>query len=176
MGYFNIDSDARVRYISTPYDDRISDYNRKLNDTYISYGALGSAKKENQMAQDANAEMMSKENYTSRAISKSKSVYKNDSWDLVDKYKDDKNALAEIKKEELPAELQNKSKQEIETIIVQKEKERTAIQSEIASLAQKRQAYIDNEMKKEGNAGDDLGKAINSSILAFAKAKGYTVE
>lgn len=173
--FFNIDSNARVRYIETPYDDRISSCNQRLNDTYISYGQLGYEKQANQINQDRNAASISKANSAERIVSKSKSVYKNSSWDLVDMVKDDASALDKIKEKELPAELQGKSKDEIKQLIAQKEKERSNIQKEIAELAKKRQEYIDNESQNE--AGDeDLGKAISASIIAFANVKGYTVE
>jgi len=42
-------------------------------------------------------------------------------------------------------------------------------------LAKKRQSYIDAEAKKS-KSQDDLGNAINTSVIAFAKIKGYTVE
>ncbi len=174
--YFNINSDEQVLFISTPYDDRIAACNERLNKTYISYGAAGTAKQRNQVAQDANAQKMSSSNYAERVVSKSKSVYKNDSWDLVDKTKNDSKALSSIKKEELPKELQNKSTEELNALIAQKSKEREAIQKEIDILAKQRQAYIDAETKKSGKGNDDLGKAINSSILAFANTLGYQVE
>jgi hypothetical protein len=173
--YFNIDSNQAVQYIVTPYDVRISECNTRINTTYISYGSKGYEKKMNQEAQDQNAQGVSSANYAERAVSKSKAAYKNDSWDLVDKVKDDKEAISKIKKEELPKELQNKSKDEIKVIIDKKTKEREAIQKEIAELANKRQDYIDVESKKT-KTQDDLGNAINTSIVAFAKVKGYTVE
>ncbi|MGX7668831.1 VWA domain-containing protein [Flavobacterium pedocola] len=173
--YFNIDSNKAVLYIATPYDVRISECNTKINDTYIGYGYLGNSKKMNQVAQDANAQGVSAANYAERAVSKSKAAYKNESWDLVDKVKDDKGAIEKLKKEELPKELQNKSKEEIKVYVDKKAKERETIQKEIGELAKKRQAFIDAEMKKT-NAQDDLGGAINSSVITFAKTKGYTVE
>jgi hypothetical protein len=45
----------------------------------------------------------------------------------------------------------------------------------MAQLAKQRQDYIDTENKK-GKKQDDLGNAIASSILGFAKIKGYTAE
>jgi len=173
--FFNIDSNAKIRYIETPYDDIISSCNERLNDTYISYGRAGSVRQENQKAQDMNARSISKSNFAERAVSKSKSVYSNQSWDLVDRVKEDKSALEKIDKNELPSEFQDKSKVEIEKIIKEKERERVTIQKEITELARKRQEYIDKESQKTGTE-DDLGKAINTSILAFAKIKGYTVE
>lgn len=173
--YFNIDSNLSVQYISTPYDDQISKCNVMINKTYISYGAKGSSKKMNQEAQDMNAQKVSSANYAERAVSKSKAVYKNESWDLVDRVKEDSKAISKIKKDELPAELQNKSEAELQVIVDKKTKEREAIQKEIGELGKKRQQYIDAEAKKT-KSQDDLGKAINTSIVALAKAKGYTVE
>lgn len=173
--YFNIDSDKTVEYIATPYDEEIAKYDEKMNKTYINYGAKGAEKKMNQVMQDQNAKNVSASNYTDRAVSKSKAVYKNDSWDLVDKVKDDAGAISKIKKEELPTELQNKSTTEIQKIVTEKTKERETIQKEISVLAKKRQEYIDTESKKTKKQ-DDLGNTINSSIIAFAKVKGYTVE
>lgn len=173
--YFNIDSDEQIRYIETPYDDQISSYNTKLNDTYIGYGSKGVEKKRNQVAQDANAESVSTSNSAERSVSKSKAVYKNESWDLVDKVKEDKNAVAKIKKEDLPKELQDKSTAEIKVIVDKKTAERKEIQKSIEELAKKRQNYIDVESKKT-KTQDDLGNAISTSIVTFAKVKGYTVE
>ena len=94
---------------------------------------------------------------------------------MVDKVKEDKTAISKIKKEELPKELQNKSEAEIKTIVEQKTKERATIQKEIGELGKKRQQFIDAETKKTKKQ-DDLGNAINTSIIGFAKVKGYTVE
>lgn len=173
--YFNIDSNQTVRYIATPYDNEITKCNEKINKTYIGYGSKGSEKKMNQEMQDRNAQGVSVSNYAERAVSKSKAAYKNDSWDLVDKVKDDATAISKIKKEELPKELQNKSAAELKVIVAQKTKERETIQKEIGELAKKRQQYIDTEAKKTKKQ-DDLGNTINTSIIAFAKIKGYTVE
>jgi von Willebrand factor type A domain len=170
--YFTIDSNQAIQYVTSPYDDKINKCNERINLTYINYGADGYAKKANQAAQDKNAESLSPSNYTERAVSKSKSVYKNESWDLVDKMKDDK--VKKIKKEELPKEYQDKSSAELTKIVEEKAKERKAIQKEIGELAKKRQEYIDVEAKKS-NSADDLGGAINASIITLAKAKGYTV-
>lgn len=172
--YFNIDSNKAVLYVVTPFDVEISKCNDRLNTTYISYGYLGDNKKMNQITQDANAESISTANKTERAISKSKAVYSNDSWDLVDRYKADKKVVANLKKDELPEELKGKSTTEINALIEVKTKEREQIQKEIGELAKKREAYLAQEAKTKG--GDDLGDAISQSIVTLAKQKGYTTE
>jgi len=174
--FFNIDSDRKVIYIETPYDIKISQYNSQLNDTYISYGSRGSEMKSKQALQDVNAESQSASNAVERAVSKSKkNAYKNDHWDLVDKVEKDKSYISSIREEELPSELKGKSKEEINKIVAQKSADRDKIQKEIEILAKQRQAYIDAEMKKRGNSeGDDLGKAIEKSILELGKRNGYS--
>lgn len=174
--FFNIDSDRKVIYIETPYDIKISQYNSQLNDTYISYGSRGSEMKSKQALQDVNAESQSASNAVERAVSKSKkNAYKNDHWDLVDKVEKDKSYISSIREEELPSELKGKSKEEINKIVAQKSADRDKIQKEIEILAKQRQVYIDAEMKKRGSSeGDDLGKAIEKSILELGKKNGYS--
>ena len=174
--YFNINSDAKVRYIVTPYDDRINECNTKLNYTYVGYGKHGEKRIAAQKIQDQNASSISSSNQVSRAVSKSKEMYKNEEWDLVDLYTSDKKAIDKLQESEIPQEYKGKTKAEIETLIQEKQVERSKIQSEITELAKKRQAYIDEEMKKNNTDTDDLGKAINSSIITFAKTKGYEIE
>lgn len=173
--YFNIDSNQIIQYIVTPYDDQISKCNDKINTTYVGYGNQGESKKMNQVRQDENAQMVSFANKTERAVSKSKAVYKNEEWDLVDRVKKDKDAVLKLKKEELPKEYQNKTKEQINAIIAEKAVEREKIQKEIGELAKKRQEFIDAEAKKSKKQ-DDLGNAISTSIVTLAKAKGYTIE
>ncbi|GGH73301.1 hypothetical protein HNQ91_003624 [Filimonas zeae] len=173
--YFTIDSDVKVRFIETPYDKQISDCNERINSTYIAYGAVGRQKQMNQLQQDANAKQLSTANAVERSVSKSKKIYKNDSWDLVDRVKADSTAVSAMRTEELPAELKGKTKSEIKIIIAQKSQERDSTQKQMAVLAKKRQAYIDEEMKKTKN-NDDIGEAIKTSIYTVAKVKGYTVE
>ncbi|WP_374463693.1 VWA domain-containing protein [Chryseobacterium sp.] len=175
--YFNIDSDRKVLYIETPYDIRISECNAKLNDTYIYYGNHGSEYRLKQITQDKNAEMQSASNLVERAVAKSKkNAYKNDHWDLVDKAEKDAGFIATVKESELPAELKGKSKEEIQKTIEVKSAAREKIQKEIEEISKKRQTYIDSEMKKRGtDDSDDLGKAIESSILELAKKNGYSL-
>ncbi len=173
--FFNIDSDRKVRFIETPYDARIDDCNRRLNDTYIGYGSMGDSKKEAQRIQDDNAKGLSSANYAERAVAKSKSAYKNTSWDLVDKVNEEgEAAIEQMPASSMPTEYKGKSKDEIKKLVAQQSKERQKIQKELEELAAKRQNYINDESKKSGENEDDLGNAITSSILTIAKANGYT--
>lgn len=173
--FFNIDANRMVRYFETPYDDRIDHLNQLLNDTYIGYGRMGAERKMLQAEQDQNAKSISVANYAERAVSKSKAIYNNSSWDLIDKVSQDKNALKEIKKEELPQGLQGLSISELQVYVQDKSAKRDSLQSKIADLAVQRQEYIDKRLKEEGEPGDDLGHAITQSLIGFAQQKGYEI-
>ena len=120
---------------------------------------------------------MSKENAVERSVAKTKAAaYRNESWDMVDKAESDKDFITKIKTEDLPSELKGKTKAEITKIVEQKTIERADLQKEISELAVKRQTFIDNELKNRGDSTtDDLGKAIEKSILEIGMKKGYTL-
>ena len=126
-----------------------------------------------QTTQDYNAESKSMANKVERVVSKSKGVYKNAEWDIVDKYKDNPSAIQTMESEELPEELKGKSPKQTAEFIQQKSKERDEINQKIKDLSLKRQQYIDAENKKSGNDKDDLGKAIETSIIELGLKIGY---
>jgi hypothetical protein len=171
--FFVINSDKVLSYIDTPYDRDIDKLNQQLNDTYIGYGKKGKEKKIMQTTQDYNAESKSMANKVERVVSKSKGVYKNAEWDIVDKYKDNPSAIQTMESEELPEELKGKSPKQTAEFIQQKSKERDEINQKIKDLSLKRQQYIDAENKKSGNDKDDLGKAIETSIIELGLKIGY---
>ncbi|RAV28820.1 vWA domain-containing protein [Sinomicrobium soli] len=170
--YFNIDSNAVIRHIATPYDDRITRCNQLLNNTYVGYGSYGQKRLAVQNAQDEEAEEISFANIAERTVSKASRAYRNESWDLVDKIKSDPDALEKIPENKLPEEMRGKTRQEMRDYVNRKKAEREKIQAEIAELAKKRQAYIEKEQARKG-VQDDLGKVITVSILEIARAKGY---
>jgi hypothetical protein len=126
--------------------------------------------------QDEMSASVSGANAVERTVSKSKTnAYDNSHWDMVDNYKKDKDFYKKIKKEDLPAELKGKSEAEIKKIAETKLAEREKLQKDINELAQKRQKFIDVEMKKRGENSDDLGQAMEKSILEIGKKKGYKI-
>ncbi|MEX1192258.1 MAG: hypothetical protein WEA99_09810 [Brumimicrobium sp.] len=170
--YFNIDSDKKIQYIKTPYDDSIQKCNIALNATYISYGRNGERKKAQQISQDENAESIDKANMVERTMSKSSAVYSNSGWDIIDFVGDDLKKLNSIPEEELPETMKGNTDTKNMQLIYEKRKERETIQKEIKELAEKRSNYI-NKNSESDNQVDDFGKAISESVLKFATEKNY---
>ncbi len=169
--YMAIDHNREVVHIRTPYDNIIIQLNNKLNKTYISYGAQGASKMEQQAVQDSNAMEMEEVVAVKRAVSKSSRMYSNSSWDLVDASKEDDFELENIKKEQLPPSLQGKSKLEIKAYIAEKNAERIAIQKEIQAQNKKREAYITAKRKDSGKG--QLENAMIGAIIKQAERKNY---
>lgn len=169
--YIAIDHNRQVVHIDTPYDEVIIRLNKKLNTTYISYGALGASKMQLQSEQDANAYEMEEAVAVKRAVSKSSRLYNNKQWDLVDASEDGDFEVANIEKSDLPAALKDKPTAEIESYIQEKKLERIRIQKEIREANTQRDAYIAKN-QKEGSKGE-LENAMLEAIVKQAGKRGF---
>ena len=174
--FLNIDQNRRVVQINAPQDKEIAELNNKLNETYIAFGSNGAAGQERQQMQDKNAASISIANNSSRALAKSSQNYLNSEWDLVDALKAKQVDLKDIKKEDLPENMQSMSIDERKTYADSKAAERVTIQKRIQELNTQRETFIQDEMKKQASAqnANTLGSAMNSTIRQQAMQKNFT--
>lgn len=176
-GFFGtIEMNDATIYIETPFDDQIQAYNSKLNATYLAYGAQKDYKLQNQTMQDANASDYGRQNEVERTISKTKSVYTNETWDLVDANKKGGVDWATIKADELPDEMKNMSEAEKDAYIAKKTNDRAKIQQTIADLNIKRLAYIEKQEVEMGIENNGLDHILLEAIKKQAIAKNFTFE
>ena len=174
--YFNLNQNQEIVTIPTPYDDKIAQLNRDLNQTYIPYGGQGQTSYERQQAQDTNA--FSSPNSSAgltRSISKASSNYRNSSWDLVDAVTDNEVDLSNIDKNLLPEELRSIPIPGIEKKVEEMRIKRMKIQAEIAELGKKRAEYITQNTPKQ-NADETLDKLIISALYKQLEAKGFDIK
>jgi len=172
--YFNINSNEKVVFIPTPYDDEINKLSIQVNSTYVSYGSMGVEKKALQMEQDAEAMDMAPAVASMRAKAKTSSNYNNSQWDLVDAFIADSSVLETLDAKHLPKELQGKSEEELNEYVEGKIKERKEIQDQISELSVKRDAFIKEERAKDkSEKKDDFGTAVTKSIKERAVSKGF---
>jgi hypothetical protein len=164
--YMSIEQDRKTVYIPSPYDDRINALNDQLNNTYIYYGSKGEDKKKLQYSQDENAQSYGQANKVERTVSKSSHAYKNSSWDLVDATKDNKEAVAEAKEDELPQEMKGMTIEQRKAFVQKKSDERKNIQAEIQTLNKKRQEYIATK-----TAGQDKSTMLDAVMIKAIKTQ-----
>lgn len=170
--YFNINHNDRRVYTETSYDDKIIGLGKKLNHTYMSYGARSErrAKMANVAKQDTNSMSLSRSSYIERNIVKSKKQYTSARTDMVDAYMEDASSIKKINKDRLPDELKGKSDKEIKEIIEKKKKARVSLQKEIKILEKQRAQYLVTKVNKDDK---NFGSAIIQSIRKQAKEKGF---
>lgn len=171
--YMAINHNKATVHVASPYDDKILELNQKLNKTYVAYGYEGRQKMELQEVQDSNARGYNKANAVSRTVSKSSKFYKNSSWDLVDAEQEADFSYEELKKEQLPKELKDKSVAEIKTYVEKKRKERELLKTQINELNKQRRDYIASKTTKDSNG---LENAMINAIKSQAKLKNYSWE
>ncbi|MEO8773476.1 MAG: VWA domain-containing protein [Gelidibacter sp.] len=171
--YMAINHNHNTTYVASPYDDKILQLNKKLNQTYVAYGAAGRQKITLQSEQDDNAKEYSNANAVSRTVSKSSHLYQNDTWDLVDADKSKSINYEELKDTDLPTELQGKSTAQIKAYVTKKRAERNIIQEDIHKLNEKRRDFIFQQQKDNDNG---LENAMIKAIKTQAKHKRYSWE
>ena len=167
--------------VKTEFDDQIVKLGDELNKTYVAYGKDGKEKAENQLAQDKNAANApggvgaGAANAVARAETKAGALYRNSTWDLVDRMKEKDFDITKIKEEDLCDELKKLKPEERLEYLKKKADERAGIQKKIADLSAKRQKKVDEELAKtpKTDAEKALDEALKSVIREQAKAKGF---
>jgi len=170
--YMTINQDEKYVHVPSPWDDTLLDLNKRLNDTYIGYGRRGTELKTRQSVQDSNAASMNRGAEISRLYAKSKSGYSNESWDIVDAYKKDKDGVLGMAEEKMPEELKGKDAVERKVFIENKLAERTKIQKQIAELGAKQKAFVADK-RKEMASTKTLDNVMVKAVRKQASERGF---
>lgn len=184
--HVNIDQNkaAAQVVVKTEYDDQILKLGDELNKTYVAYGKDGKAKADNQVAQDKNAVAAggaapgaAPAAALERAATKAGGLYRNATWDLVDKMKEKDFDITKIKDEDLCDELKKLKPEERLPYLKKKASEREELQKKISELSAQRQKKVDEELAKQPktDAEKALDEAFKSVIRDQAKDKGFQV-
>ncbi len=152
--FTNINPDAIMDDIATPYDSVLFSLNDQLNNTYIAYGNAGNSKLAKQQEVDKMNYSMNKSVAAKRvAVKGKKELYNNAGWDLVDAFERDSSFAAKLDMKILPENLQKKSRAEITRIVKEKNSQRGNIQKEISAINTKRESFIAAAKKKSVTNG-----------------------
>ena len=135
---------------------------------------MGAQNQARQSQQDANVFSLAPSAGASvqRALTKASVNYCNTSWDLVDACKEGTVKLTEMKKEELPAEMQKMSEKERTAYVETKTQERAQLQEKINRLNSERSKFV-AEQTKHQSGSNTLDTVIVSAIREQAVKKNY---
>ncbi len=170
--FTNINQDAKIEDIPTPYDSILFSLNTKLNGTYISYGETGAGKQLMQVQMDNMSYGNNKAAAAKRVGVKGNGrLYKNSSWDLVDRDADGNTEefLIKLDKKTLPDSLQKKSNEDLKKVIEEKKAQRSIVQKDIESINAQRENYIAAERKK--NAAKSKEATLETEVEKMIKVQ-----
>lgn len=172
-----INSNAEIDLIATPYDDKLHELNKPLNDTYVGYGNKGvESKVKQEEADNQNLALSIVVAAERMAVKSKKSLYKNTEWDLVDAQTADTAFYRKVDKQTLPPEMRTQSPQELKKSIDELAARRAALQKEIAEVQIKREQYIlDERQKKAGKGENTLATEMEKLLREQAARKGIKV-
>lgn len=166
--FTNIDPNAALDDIVTPYDSTLYVLNYKLNGTYIGYGSAGASNVARQAEMDQSNYKLNKAAMAKRAAVKgNKYLYNNSSWDLLDAVAADSSFVAKVDLKTLPDSLKNKSRAELQQIVKAKNNERSLIQKQLGEVSIKRDAYIAAERARA--AGNTNTATLETQVEKIIK-------
>ena len=171
--YFAIAQDGGVQAISTPYDAKLADLAARLGKTYVSYGekkereALAMSQSVNERRITADAVVTAQ---AERAVNKAVNSFQYDG-DLVQDVENEKVKVKDLKTEQLPEDMQKLSVAERESVIAERIAERKRIRAEILQLSKKRDAFIAEERKKQGQS-NGFDTAVAAALKEQLLKKG----
>jgi hypothetical protein len=175
--FTNINQNAEVIDIATPYDTVLFQLNIQLNGTYIGYGQAGKANASKQAEVDQLNYSNNKAAAAQRvAVKGKKQLYNNSTWDLVDASSDDASILDKVELNTLPDNLKNKSRSEIKQIVTTKSKERTAVQKQISEVSVKREAYINAEKARRSTKTNEQTLESEIEKIIRQQAQKYNLK
>jgi hypothetical protein len=169
--FTNINQNDKIDDIPTPYDSLLITLDGRLNNTYLAYNSFGYSKLQEVVVVDRMNASMSKSAAIKRGKVKGNSnVYNKASWDLIDAKEKDKNAIAKLDRAALPDSLKRKTNEELEKLVDEKSKQRSATQKQIVELNAKRDAYIAAErVKNATNKTTNMETEVERIIKEQAK-------
>jgi Mg-chelatase subunit ChlD len=171
--YAAIAQSGNMAVVSTPLDEKLGELNKRIGSTLIPYGdadirrevASKQAVAEAAPAPAA-ADRLSYNARTKKAVQ--------GSGELLDALARNDLKVEDIQPKNLPAELQKLSGDELRGRIEKAQKDRAALQNEIAEVSKERDAFIQAETKRLAAAGkgDGFDEKVAQTIRKQAEKKG----
>jgi Mg-chelatase subunit ChlD len=170
--YVQIPQEGGVVAVATPFDRRLAEINTELTKATVVYG--GKDKKDADMKKLEEARSLDLPAAADRAGYASKGG-RAASYDLIDAIKGGKVKLEDLKKEELPAEMQKMDPREQKEHLAKLEKQREELRKEALELDKKRSDFIQKKLEEGKKGGKD---GFDNQVLEILRkqAKKHAIE
>jgi Mg-chelatase subunit ChlD len=153
--------------IATPFDEPLAKLNVEIGKTIVPYGAPSA-----QAAVKAKQEVIELSSFSVAADrlaynAKSGGKVVQGSGELLDEIKEGKVALKDVRRDQLPSELQKLSEGELRAKLDETAAKRTELQKHASELAQKRETFLAAEQKRLAATGK--GDAFDSKVAEILR-------
>lgn len=159
--------------LATPVDAELATLNRKLGGTLVAYGGEPARRRvaAKQLAAEAAPASVAADRLSFNAKA---GVVVQGEDELLDSLANGKLKLADLKKDQLPVEMQKLSEAELKSAVEKKQKERAELQAQITKLGKQREEYLTQERQRLAAAGkaDSFDEKVGQTIRAQAAKKG----
>ncbi len=175
--YFQVEDSGNAVAVATPFDDRLSQLARELEETRMYYGddSFRAREKEKIVRERAFFDFMPAEVQARRSeFLATESGKKNllGESELVDGVASGRIRLEDIPREELPASISAMAPAEQKELITRKAKRRDQLKQEIRKLSESRNSFIREKIEDEGGADDSLDEKIYRAVREQAAGAG----
>jgi Mg-chelatase subunit ChlD len=167
--YSSIEQDGGVREIATPYDAKMAELSRSIDESTIIYGDDGDrARYDRKMKATAAAPASTA---ASRADYYAHSKPGRDASDLTAKMATGDVAVGSLEPAKLPAELRELDAASLESTLKAKAAERARLQEELTLLSKRRREFLAAEAPKGGGSGFDaeVAKTVDKTLSKARK-------
>ncbi len=179
--YFQVDQAGSAVAVATPFDKKLADLSKKIEDTRLYFGDKVEKAKQRKKhaatdklhASSSDAALARRAEFNASASGRANMYGDNEliggvSSGVVD--------LSKIDADELPAAMQAMTLEEQESLIEEKAEERKQLEHEIELASQERNDYLKNKAKEAGGYKDSLDEKIYSAVREQAGKKGFVYE
>lgn len=155
--YAAIPADGGVAVVEAPQDGRLAELNRELGKTLVPYGSRArQASVSRKQAASAAAPAAATADRLSYNARTGKTVQ--GEGELLDDLREGKQKLADVKREELPPDLQELEPEALRKEVDRRGSERARIQAEVGRLSREREEFLKGESRRRAEAAKGGGK------------------
>jgi uncharacterized protein YegL len=179
--FFQVNQAGSAVAIATPYDKKLADLSRELDDTRMVYGSK-EQKAEFARKRAATEKLHARASEESQArraafnASKSGKTNLLGKQDLVEDVSSGRVDLNKIDKDKLPASVAAMAPAKQQALINAKAKQRKLLQDKIGKLAQQRDAFLKKKVEEAGGAKGSLDSRLYEAVRSQAEKKGFHYE
>ena len=179
--FFKVDQSGGALAVSTPFDDKLAELSRELDETRMFYGDADKrqeldakvAATDKLHAMSTTGSRVKRAMFNASAAGKDNLLGENE---LVDAIASGRIELADVPETELPAPMRSLSKEEQVSMVKEKAEKRDQLNEQIAAMGRQRNDYLASELKTREGADDSLDDHIYGVVKAQAGKKGMNYD